>query len=76
MFDEHIHILALETVQFPKHQPQVSAVAVATHSPERSECCQFLSYFNAADVAGMPYFVARLKVVQVLFVPVRMRVTD
>ena len=37
MFDEYVDILTLESVQFTIHQPQITAVAVATDSPERSE---------------------------------------
>ena len=41
-----------------------------------AECRQTLSQFGAADVAGMPYFVARLEVFQIAVVPIGMGVAD
>ena len=37
MLDEHINILALETVQLAIHQAQVTAVAVAADGTERAD---------------------------------------
>ena len=76
MLDEHIDILALETVEFTIHQAQVAPIAVATNSPERSEGCQFLGHLHTADVASMPYLVAGLEVVQILLVPVAVCVAE
>ena len=71
MLNEHIDILALETVQLTIHQAKVSPVAVATYSPERTESCKFLRYLNTTDIAGMPDFIAGFKVMQILIIPVR-----
>ena len=76
MLDEHIDILALESVQFAIHQAQVAAVAVATDSTERAESLKLLSHLYATDVASMPYLVTGLKVVQVLLIPIAVCVAD
>ena len=46
MLDEHIDIFTLEAVEFAIHQPQVTTVAVATDSPERTESSQTLCHFH------------------------------
>ena len=71
MLDEHINILALETVLFTIHQPEVATVTVATYSPERTEGSKFLRYLDTTDIAGMPDFIAGFKVMQILIIPVR-----
>ena len=76
MLDEHIGILTLEVVQLAIHQPQITPVAVAADSPERSEGSQFLCHLHTADIAGVPDFVARLEVVQVLLVPIAVRIAQ
>ena len=76
MFDEHIHILALEAIQFTIHQSEVTPVAVAADSTERTESCKFLCHLHTADVARMPYLVTRFEVVKILLIPVGVRVTD
>ena len=76
MFDEHVGLLTLEAVQFAVHQAQVAAVAVTADSPESSEGSQFLSHLDSADVAGVPYLVAGLEIVQVFLVPIAVRVAD
>ena len=52
------------------HQTEVTSVAVADDSTQRTELGQPLGYFHAADVAGMPYLVALGKVFEVFRVPV------
>ncbi len=76
MFDEYVDILTLESVQFTIHQPQITAVAVATDSPERSEGSQFLCYLHTTDIPCVPDFVAGFEVVQVLLIPKRVRITQ
>ena len=76
MFDQHIDILALETVQFAIHQSQVASVAVAADSSQGTILSQFLSHLQRADIASMPYLVAGLKVMEVLWVPVAVGVAD
>ena len=62
MFDEHIDILALKSVQFTVHQPQVSAVAVTIDSPERTKGSQFLCHLHITDIPCVPDFVAGFEV--------------
>ena len=69
MLDQHVNILTLEAVEFAVHQPQVATVAVAADGTERAERCQPFCHLNGADVARMPYLIARFEVVQVLRVP-------
>ena len=76
MFDEHIHIFTLKTVQLTIHQPKVSPVAVATDSPERSEGSQFLCHLHAPDIPGMPDLITRFEVVQILIVPICVGVAE
>ena len=76
VFNQHIHILALETVQFPVHQSEVTPVAVAADSPERPEGSQFLGHLHTPDVSGVPDLVAGLEVVQVFVIPIAMGVAD
>ncbi len=63
VFDEHVDILYLKTIKFAIHQPQVTAVAIATNGTERSERCQFLCHLHTADITGVPYLVAGLEIV-------------
>ena len=76
MLDEHVDVLTLEAVQFPIHQPQVAAVAVATDGAQGPERRQPLGHLYGADVAGMPYLVAGLEIMQVFLVPVAMCVAQ
>ncbi len=76
MFDEYIDILALESVQFTIHQPQVSAVAIATDSPERTEGSQFLCHLHTTDISCVPDLVAGFEVVQVLLIPIAVRIAQ
>ena len=76
MFDEHIGLLALKTVQLTIHQSQVAPIAIATDSTQRTELSQSLSHLYTTDVACVPYLVAGFKVVQVLIVPIAVGVAD
>ena len=76
MLDEHVDILALEAVQFTIHQSQVAPVAVTTDSTERTESSQLLGHFDTTYIPRMPYFVTGFEVVQVLLVPIAVRITD
>ena len=76
MLDEHVNILAFETVQFAIHESQITSVAVATHSPKRAKSRQFISHFHRADVACVPYLVARFEIVQIFWIPIGMGVAD
>ena len=76
MLDEHIHILHLESVQLTIHQSEVSPIAVAAYSPERTEGSEPLSHLNTADVTCMPDLIAGLKVVQILIVPIAVRIAQ
>ena len=70
VFHQHVYLLALEPQHLRKHAAQVAAVAVAAHGTQGPEGGQAVGQFGRADVAGVPYLVARLKVVQVAVVPV------
>ena len=74
MLDEHIDILHLETVQFTIHQPQVASIAITADSTERTESSQFLSHLHTTDIPCVPYLVAGFEVMEVLLVPVTMRI--
>ena len=63
MFDKHIDILTLESVQFTIHQPQVSAVAIATDSAEWTEGSQLLCHLYTTDISCVPDLVAGFEVV-------------
>ena len=76
MLDKHVDILDLETVQFTIHQPQISAVAVTTDSPERTEGRQFLRHFHITDIPCVPYLVAGFEVVQVFLIPIAVCITQ
>ena len=76
MLDEHIHILDLESVQFTIHQPQITTIAIATDSPERTESSQFLSHLHTADITCMPNLVTRFEVMQILIVPIAVRIAQ
>jgi len=74
VLDEDIDILTPEAVQFMIHQAQVATVAVAADSPEGSELSQFLCHFERANISRMPDFVAGFEIMQILGIPVGMRV--
>ena len=76
MFDEHVDILTLEAVQFAVHEPQIASVTIATDSTEGTEGRQALSHLYRADIAGMPYLITGLEVVQILLVPITVGVAD
>ena len=76
MFDKHIDILALESVQFTIHQPQITAVAIATDSAEWTEGCQFLCHLYTTDISCVPDLVAGFEVMQVLLVPIAVRIAQ
>ena len=74
VFHQHVGVLAFPSQQFGIHQSQVAPVAVAAHRPEHAELGQAGRHLRRPYVAGVPYLVARLEVVQVLVVPVCVRV--
>jgi hypothetical protein len=76
MFDEHIGILAFESVQFTIHKSQVASITIATDSTQRTELSQSFCYLYTTDITCVPYLVAGLEVVQVLIVPIAVGVTD
>ena len=63
MFDKHVDILALESVQLAEHQSQIPTVTVAIDSTQGPECLKPFGYLCGADVASVPYFVTWLKIV-------------
>ena len=73
---QNLDILAFPTEFFGIHQPKVAAVAVAADCPKRTERSQSIGHFGRADVACVPDFVARLEIVQVFVVPIRMGVAE
>ena len=76
VLDEHLGVLAPEAQRLAEHPPEVAAVAVATDGAQRSEGRQALCHLERAYVAGVPYLVARLEVLQVAVVPPAVRVAD
>lgn len=76
MFHKHINILALPAQTLGEHKAQVTAVTIAINSTEGAELCQTLCNLHGAYVAGMPNLVARLKIVKILVIPIRMGITD
>ena len=76
MLHEHVNVLTFPPQQLGIHPPEVASVAVSAHGTEHPELSQAFGNFHRADVAGMPYLVARLEIVQVLVVPVRVCIAD
>ena len=76
MLDEHIGVLAFEAIQLTIHQSQVATIAVATDGPQRSKRRQPVCHLHGADVTCMPNLVAGFEVVQVLVVPITVRIAD
>ena len=76
MLHQHIHLLAFESEHLWKHASEVSTVAVAAHSPQRTESRQAVGEFGTADVARMPYLVARLEIFQVFIIPIGVGVAN
>ena len=76
MSHQHVHILTLPSQPFGEHPTEVTAIAVATDSPQRPEGGKSLGHLSRSDVAGMPYLVAGLEVVQVLFVPIGVGIAE
>jgi hypothetical protein len=74
MFDKHIDILDLEAIEFTIHQSQITAITIPTDSPERAESRQTFSHLHTADITCMPYLVTRLEIVQILIVPIAVRI--
>ena len=62
--------LAGPTEFLREHEAQVATIAVADHSTQRTEGGEAVGNFGAADVAGVPDFVALGEVLQVLVVPI------
>ena len=48
----------------------VLPVNVAIHGTERTECRQLLRHFQRTDVTGMPDFITRFEILQILFIPI------
>ena len=70
MFDQHIHIFALESVQFTIHQSEITTITVAIDGSKGSEGSQSLCHLSIAYVASVPDLIAGLEVVQILVVPI------
>ena len=74
MLHQHLRPIHRETenlrIELPYHLP----VNFAIHGTEGTESRQLLCHFQRTDVTGMPYFVTALKILQVLFIPVAMRI--
>ena len=76
MLDEYIDILALEPVQLAEHQAEIAAVAIATDGTKRAKVDKFLGNLYRAYVAGVPYLIAGLEIMEIFLVPIRVSVTD
>ena len=74
MFDEHIDILNLESIQFTIHQPQIAAITIAAYSTEGPKSRQFLRYLDATNVTSVPYFITRLEIMEIFLVPIAVRI--
>ena len=70
MRHQHVNILALPAQPLGIYAPQVATVTVAVDSSQRAELVQAFRDLHRADVASMPYIVARLEIVQVFVVPI------
>ena len=70
MLHEHVNVLTLEAENFRVHQAKVTAIAVATNSPDRTEFCQPFDELSRANVASMPYLIARFEIVEIFVIPI------
>ncbi len=71
---QHLRPLHTEPQRLREEPTDLLPVDIAIHRPQRPEVRQTLCHLQRTDVTGMPYLVARLKVVQVLLVPVSVRI--
>ena len=73
---QDVGVLAFPSQFLREQTSQVASVAVAVDGTQCPELSQTLRHFHRADVAGVPNLIARLKVMQILVIPIRVGVAD
>ena len=74
MFHQHLGTVYRKTEHLGIKLTQVLPVYVAVHRAKRTESRQFPRNFQCTDITRMPYFVTRLEVLQVLLIPISVRI--
>ena len=70
MFYQHFGTVNSKTIDLRIDLTDVLPVNVAIHGTERTECRQLLRHFQRTDVTGMPDFITRFEILQILFIPI------
>ena len=71
-----VYILAFEAQSLGKHSPQVAPIYISTNCSQGFYFGQSLRHFERSNVAGVPYFVARVEVETIFIVPIAVRVAN
>ena len=66
MFYQHFGTVNSKTIDLRIDLTDVLPVNVAIHGTERTECRQLLRHFQRTDVTGMPDFITRFEILQIL----------
>ena len=74
VFHQHFRAVHRKTEHLRIELAQVLPVYIAIYRTKRPERRQLLRHFQCSYITGMPYFIARLKVLQVLLIPISMRI--
>ena len=74
VFHQHLGAVYRKTEHLRIEPAQILPVYVAVHRTERTESRQLLCHFQRTDVTCMPYNLARLEVLQILLIPIPVRI--
>ena len=69
VLDEYIGTFYGKAVYLRVHDSQVATVNVSVDGTQRAESSQPFGHFQRTDVAGVPYFITMLEMLQISVVP-------